>query len=76
MVNIAVRMGGITFVFFYFLWLPIIINSQTDETELMKCYTGHINYPLNPPAGYIKETFNEEECPAYSLGCVRITIRR
>ena len=71
MVNIAVRK---TFVIFYFLCFPIIINSQNDD--YMKCYTGKIRYAKKPPANYIKETFKEEKCPAYSLGCVTIRIRR
>ena len=61
MVNIAVRK---TFVIFYFLCFPIIINSQDDD--YMKCYTGKIRYETNPPANYIKETFKEEKRPAYT----------
>ena len=71
MVNIAVRK---TFVIFYFLCFPIIINSQNEE--YIKCYTGKIRYETNPPANYIKEIFKEEKCPAYSLGCVTIRICR
>ena len=70
MVNIAVRK---TFVIFYFLCFPIIINATEDY---MKCYTGKIRYPKNPPNNYIKETFKEERCPAYSVGCVKISIRK